>query len=291
MNAILLTALLLAADPSAQVAAQRAVERAGEPDIERTRREEVARLAPAKAQRMEVLVGDQNATEGEFTKANLVKDPLLRWSNPTAGSVHGEVFVWTADGRPAALASIFRWYHPFHGATVEIVSLSPAAVMARENGSVLWDSGSPGVSFASIDGPEPAGTKSGRLTQMRSLVRRFSAQLTDKRSGEAVVRDLRLMNQPMHRYDSEGNGIVDGGIFAIAEVTDPEAIVLIEAARSGGKTGWRYALARMNNHELAVRLDDAVVRTWPHIDKPWADRKSSYTLFSFEPENLPAKSP
>lgn len=275
MSFVFLTALFLAADPPPAAS-----------DTDKVRQEEVAHLAPAKAKLLEVLVGNENPT-----KAELVKEPLLRWSNPTAGSVYGEVFLWTVDHRPAALASIFRWYHPFKGATVEIVSLSPTAVAARENGDVLWDSRSPGVSFVAVDGPPPAATKGGRLTQMRTLVRRFTAQLTDKRSGEAVVRDLRLMNQPMQRYENEQQGVIDGAIFAVAEVTDPEVIVLVEAFKSGETTGWRYALARMNNHELAVRLDDQVVKTWPHIDKPWNDRKSSYTLFSFEPENLPAAAP
>ena len=286
MHAIYVTAFLLVADPSAQPAAEPAQAAVEEADVERTRREEVARLAPAKAKQLEVLVAGREPEKTEFVKADLVKEPLLRWSNPTAGSVHGEVFVWSVEGRPAALASIFRWYHPFKDGTVEIVSLSQTAVMARENGTVLWDSRWPGVSPAAIDGPAPAATKAGRLTQIRSLVRRFSAQLADKRSGEAVVRDLRLMNQPLHRYENESHGIIDGAIFAVAEVTDPEVLVLIEASKTDVSSGWRYALARMNNHELTVRLDDQVVQSWPHIDRPWSDRKSTYTLFSFKPEDV-----
>ncbi len=278
MSCFLLATMLLSAQPAGQ----------SNPPAhsDKARQEEVARLAPAKAKLLEVLVGDENPAQ-----ADLVNKPLLRWSNPTAGSVYGEVFLWTVDRRPAAIASIFRWYHPFQGATVEIVSLSPTAVAARENGAVVWDSRSPGVSFVAMEGPAPLTTKGGRLTQMRTLVRRCSAQLTDKRSGEPVVRDLRLMNQPVHRYENEGQGIIDGAIFAIAEVTDPEVIVLVEAFKAEASSGWRYALARMNNHELAVRLDENVVQTWPHIDKPWNDRKSNYTLFSFDPQNPPAVSP
>ena len=36
----------------------------------------------------------------------LKTEPVLRWSNPSVGSIHGVVFVWTNRGRPAAIASI-----------------------------------------------------------------------------------------------------------------------------------------------------------------------------------------
>ena len=271
-STLVIASLLLAADP------------APDPAADKVRQEEVARLAPAKARELELIVGVGEPAKA--TQAKLHDQPLLRWSNPTAGSVYGEVFVWTVDGCPAAIASIFRWYHPFQDGTVEIVSLTPSAVTARERGAVLWDSRSPGVAFASLDGPPPAAAKGVRLTQLRTLARRFSAELTDKRSGEPVVRGLRLLGQPIYRYESAGQGVLDGAIFAIAEVTDPEVIVLVEAVQEGDSTGWRYALARMNNHELAVRLDDKVVKSWAHIDKPWSDRKATYTLFSFQPEDV-----
>src|SRR5262245_34893660 len=104
MTVILLT-LLLAADPAPDADA-----------ADKARQDEVARLAPAEARRLEVLVGDDGAAH-----ASLVQKPLLRWSNPTAGSVYGEVFLWTIDRRPAAIASIYRWYHPFQDSTVEFV--------------------------------------------------------------------------------------------------------------------------------------------------------------------------
>src|SRR5687768_14871534 len=71
---------------------------------ERQRQAEVAELALAEAARLKLFVGEDNSP------AALHKEPLLRWSNPTAGSVHGEVFVWLHNDRPAAIASIYRWY-------------------------------------------------------------------------------------------------------------------------------------------------------------------------------------
>jgi hypothetical protein len=258
-------------------------------DVERQRQEEVAALAPAKAKALVVLVGEQQ------TKASLRAEPLLRWSNPTAGSVHGEVFLWHVEGRPVAAASIFRWYHPYKDVTIEIVSLSPSSVSASEGKEVLWDSRSAGVTFHELTGaPAPATARGGRLSQMRAAARRFEARLKDERGGERVERQLRLLNQPIHRYESAKQGVIDGALFALAEVTDPEVVVMIEAVKAGDSRKWRYALARMNNHELEVRLDGKAVQTFRHIDGPWKDRTASYRLFTFDPAAVkvePAKKP
>jgi hypothetical protein len=277
-TALLLTALCLAAEAPATQAAPSAEDK--------DRQEEVSRLAPAKARLLTLLVGndEQPAT------ASLHAEPLLRWSNPTAGSVYGEVYLWHDEGRPAAVASIFRWYHPFKDGTVEIVSLSPSPVEAREADKVQWECREAGVSYNLMkDMKAPATNRTGRLLQMRDLARRFTAELQDSRSGERVTRELRLLNHPLHRYESPRHKIADGALFAFAEVTDPEVIVMIEAvAGEAGEPGlaWRYALARMNNHELDVQLDGRAVKSWPRIDSPWKDRKSSYTLFGFDPSTV-----
>jgi hypothetical protein len=33
-------------------------------------------------------------------------EPVLSWSNPIMGTIYGDEFVWTADGRPEAVASM-----------------------------------------------------------------------------------------------------------------------------------------------------------------------------------------
>jgi hypothetical protein len=58
------------------------------------------------------------------TELELKPDPLLRWSNPAVGSIHGAVFVWTHEGRPAAVASIYKWFEPHTHMAFEVHSLS-----------------------------------------------------------------------------------------------------------------------------------------------------------------------
>ena len=274
MSVVFLTLLLLVADDKPSASATE----------ESRRQQETSVLAAAKARQVEILFG----TEPQPVKASLRKEPLLRWSNPTAGSVYGEVFLWSVESRPIAVASIYRWYHPYKDATLEIVSLTDKTIEAREGAAVIWKPQSSGITFKEFpDAPPPAAAAGSRLNQMRSLTRRFAAQLADKRAGETVSRELRLLNQPVHRYESPKQGVIDGAMFAFVEVTDPEAWIILEAVKSEEKTTWRYGLARMNSDALEIRLADKVVASWSKVAQPWKDRQAPYTLFSFDPTLVP----
>jgi hypothetical protein len=263
---LLLLAAVLAADSSADEAA------------EKLRRAEVAKLAPAKAKQVEMLVGKEKA------KTKLHVEPLLRWSNPTAGSVHGEVYLWSHQGRPAAVASIYRWWHPHKDSTFEVVSVCESPLKATEDEKLLWESPEAGLKFQALpDAPAPDARPAARLTQMRTLARRFTAVLADKRNGDEVRRELRLLNQPVHRYSSVEQHVIDGALLAFVETTDPEVWLLLEAVAEGERKSWRFALARMNADAMEVALDGKPVQSWPKIVQPWKYRSAPYTLLGFDP--------
>lgn len=271
MSIVFVASILLLADPAAAA------------DSDKARQEEVARLAPAEAKRLDVLVGDDDPA-----KAALVEQPLLRWSNPTAGSVYGEVFLWTVDGRPAAVASIYRWYHPFKDSTVEFVSVSQQAIEAKEPERSQWKTKTPGTRFSDLAAaPLPAESARARLSQMRSLAREFTTELADKRGGDEVVRKLRLLDQPVYRYESPSHKVIDGGLFAFVEGTDPEVWLILEAVESQGSRTWRFALARMNIDAIRVRRGESVVQAWEGLREAWSDRSQPYVMFNFDPDKLP----
>jgi hypothetical protein len=279
LTAALLLALLAGAEETSSAASPEApTPGAAE---ERQRQAAVAELAPAKAKMLELFVGKD-------TKAALRSGSLLRWSNPSAGSVYGEVFLWTVEERPAAVASIYRWYHPYRDANVEFVSLCRQPVSAQDGNEAVWQSQSPGVVFSPLDGaPKPSLSPAVRLTQMKALAREFSAELLDERGGEPVTRQLRLLNQPLHRYASPASGVADGALFAFVEGTDPEAWLLMEATQDQGQLTWSYALARMNADALQIRHQRRVIESWPAIHQAWRNRKAPYTFYSFDPSRVP----
>ena len=99
-----------------------------------------------------------------------------------AGDVRGAVFIWTADGRPEVVASVYRYTE--NGKTVqdeEFQSLATAELTATRDGQTIWAPRTAGISLAPIPGaPRPAATAAERLRQiarsrensMRSSTRR-----------------------------------------------------------------------------------------------------------------------
>lgn len=192
--------------------------------------------------------------------------PLLRWSNPTAGEVHGEIHLWTEDGRPACIGSVYRWFSPQWGATLEVSSLVDRPVVARQLDREFWKPPATAIRWEPLAGSEaPADTPAARLIQMRRILRDFAATLRDtRRTEEPVERRLRLMPQPLFRYPapSATASYLDGAMFSFVEGTDPEVLILLEcdAAKTGAapaketEPAWRWGAVRMNMDSQTVSL-------------------------------------
>ena len=126
--------------------------------------------------------------------------------------------------------------------------------------------------------PAPADTPARRLRQLRAMAAEFSATKTDRK---ALTRPLRLLTQPVYRYESTDP---DGALFAFVEGTDPEVFLLIEARAGDKGPAWHYALARMNSVEFHVAHRGREVWSVPVI--PWSQARNPrepYTLIIFLP--------
>lgn len=101
-----------------------------------------------------------------------------------------------------------------------------------------------------------------RLVQLRSIARRFTAHSVSLRGDRW---DLRLLPQPAYRYQSDNAELIDGAVFIFASSagTDPEVILLVEAAKTGGEAQWQYAAARFSDANLYVEYDGEQV--WSSI--------------------------
>jgi hypothetical protein len=91
---------------------------------------------------------------------------------------------------------------------------------------------------------------------MRELAARFTCEKTT-RMGETHA--LRLLSQPVARYESPTHEVSDGALFAFVEATDPEAFLILELRSTGGAAHWHYGLARMASVRMQVSLDDKPV--------------------------------
>lgn len=187
-------------------------------------------------------------------KAELVERPVYYWTNPTkGGGQHGAVFVWTHEGRPIVVGSIFA--HPTEGKrriVHEFHSLAPEVIYpdCDDGDPASWEPKA-GLKLAPLlDAPTPAKSPTQRLRQIKALGGRFGGHTVDWRKERW---ELRLLPQPLYRYGKTNADVIDGALLALVTDagTDPEILVLLEATNDS----WKYALARFTDSSFYVELD------------------------------------
>jgi len=184
------------------------------------------------------------------------QQPLLKFEDPVTKAAKGAVYVWSDGGKqPLAIASI---YFRGDGARVdEFQSLAAGKLVAQQQGAIVWQPARPGLTWTTLPGDVPdRGPR--RLAKMRDLARQFAAAVSDAQSGR---QELRLLPQPIYRYDNADRGIVDGGLFCYAKGTNPEVLLLLQAEKEEGRTEWKHAFCRMTERECEVKADGRVVWT------------------------------
>jgi hypothetical protein len=216
-----------------------------------------------------------NGDRGKVLK--MQPEPVLLWSNPVrVGETNGAVFVWTYEGRAEAVGTVFSYLvrqdpekrlvaHSFH-------SLSLEPLKAERGEMQAWSIDVPGIQLEKIaEAPVPANTAALRLTQMRDLAREFSATT----NLDGVEQDLRLVPQPLYRYESKLPDVVDGALFTFVTGTDPELMLVIEACRITGSTVWHFGAGRFTDLALTLRRKQTTLWTYePGI--PVESAKTTY---------------
>lgn len=204
-------------------------------------------------------------------KLKLETEPVLTYTNPVrTGQQHGAIYVWTLDGRPQAIASIWSSMpqdlpnqrsitHEFQSLSERGLFSKHAQQIGRRGVVPDWNCSEGGIQYKNISGVAAPGKSAGaRLLQMRSLSRKFTAEILNNKDEDG--QSLRLLTQPVYRYASEPAHVVDGALFTFVMGTDPEVILTIEAVETDGGPKWQYAVARFTNRPLQV--DYAGDKVW-----------------------------
>ncbi|HEY1376818.1 MAG TPA: hypothetical protein VGF55_08485 [Gemmataceae bacterium] len=197
--------------------------------------------------------------------------PLLRYSDPTRGGIKEaatnvllDAAVWRlgTEGRPTALVTTEIYQNGDHSRVLayEFLSLTATPFSLRHRTQpIRWDATGSGLALKALpDAPKPAATAAARLPQMRLLAKRFAVK---ERVNDVPI-ECRLLPQPIDRYRSDADKIVDGAIFAYANGTNPEVGVLFEC----GGEHWRYGCLRLTAAECHVQLDGREVAAFEKFD-------------------------
>lgn len=208
--------------------------------------------------------------------------PILHWDNPARNGEDGAFYVWMLDGRPEVIGSVFTYRRASTGRIVlkhTLHSVSEKPLSADYEGTVVWAPKMPGVTLTPIpDADPPAETSRLRLIQARSLARDFSANFTDLKN---QTTELRLLPQPLIRYEPKNSPVIDGALFAFAEGTDPQVLLLVEARPGADQQRWEYGFVRSHFVEL---------RGFHHGKEVWhVDTDRSLTKATFGPSEHSAK--
>ena len=159
--------------------------------------------------------------EGSDRPLTLQPEPVLKWSNPVVGTVYGEVFVWTdqgtAGGRGFDLQILLAVHPP--GQRVPFAGSRAAEGQARRDH--VWTPSEPGWQWRRSPAPRTGRLRRGKAPPDALTAQEFTGRQTTR---EGVDRDMRLLTQPIYRYENTKGDLIDGGFFAFVLGTAPKCL-------------------------------------------------------------------
>lgn len=198
----------------------------------------------------------------ERTATPMTSRVVMRWANNTRGSEDGMTVLLLSAGRPEAVFCAYPW---MNNLIHEYDSLSRGTLVAKRDGLVVWSPEKPGVQFQAVpEADAPAEIPAARLRQMKGFAAQFSSTMLGWRADKSDREELRLLPQPLYRYESKRSDLLDGAVFGFVQGTDPESLLLLEAFQNGKQFEWQFAFARRTSGELEARHKDKIV--W-HADR------------------------
>lgn len=224
--------------------------------------------------RIEVLGG-----EGDEISSPIER-PLLAYGDPARTASHGTLWAFGASGRPDAFMELWQgteiagiWYQ-------SVIRAGDRRLLLRSPDGRKWQPPDEKVGRNRMVSAEPpAGSRTTRLRQLKSLARRFTAyEIGDPDNSRF---ELRLLVQPVHRYDDTEHALQDGAAFVFAHGTNPEVILLIEAlGASLDEARWHYSAFPCSSAELHAALDGREVWWRPGAPNVVGRPTDDYWLFS-----------
>ena len=196
---------------------------------------------------------------------------LLRSSNPSAVRRMGRSSCGPTAAAPGHRQNLHLRQQVLHPR----VAVSFEATFTADRSKTIWNPSEPGVSFREVpDAPRPAESAVGRSRQMRSLAAGFSSEYTAQHLDNKPFA-LRLLAQPLYRYETEDDAKADGAMFAFVQSTAAVALLILESRPTREGRRWHYAFASMVSGPVTAKYADKEVAS---IEKDYSRQtKPSHT--------------
>ena len=208
-------------------------------------------------------------SDDKWVRVERIEKPLLFYEEPTRDNDRGSVWGWGRKGRPVALLELFRGANFRTSWTFAICNTSGGKVRARRADALWWRENDSESELKDIPGaPAPAAEAAVRQRQLKLLAEKFTAhEFWDPNNTRY---ELRLLKRPLCTYRDEAAGVLDGGLFTLANGTNPEIMLFIEARvdpKNGSKPVWQYTVGRLAHAELHLEHNGKEVFEAPRGNK------------------------
>ena len=218
---------------------------------------------------VEVLRDDQ------WTGVERLENPLLFYGDPTRNNDRGSVWAWGAEGRPLALLELFQDPNDRTKWVCALCNTSGGKVRASRAGAPWWRANDSAAEVKDVPGaPAPSAEVAPRERQLKRLAEKFTAHEFWEPNNTRY--ELRLLKRPLWTYRDQAGGVLDGALFTLANGTNPEIWLFVEARvdpKGSSKTVWQYTVGRSAWAELHLECDGKEVFAAPRADQVSAPDK------------------
>jgi hypothetical protein len=180
-------------------------------------------------------------------------EPLLRFDDPTRAFADGTLWAWVEQGRPLALVSVERYEKLW---AYELISLTTEPLTLKTPLGQTWQPSEAPFKEKALPEARLGATASARRQQARQLARDF--EMAEYPGPDETRTVLRLIPRPIYEYADEKTGLLHGSMFVFANGTNPEVLLLLEATKTDGAEGWRFACAPLSTARLEAKLGERV---------------------------------
>jgi hypothetical protein len=210
--------------------------------------------------------------DDKWAKVERIEKPLLFYVEPTRNNDRGSVWGWAQKGRPVALLELFQNPNDRTIWTTCLSNTSGGKLRARRADGPWWRENDSAAELKDVPGaPAPAADAALRQRQMKLLAEKFTAhEFWDPDNSRY---ELRLLKRPLYTYRDEANGVLEGGLFMMANGTNPEVPFFLEARvdpKNSSKPVWQFAVGRLAHAELHLEFNGKEV-----FDAPRGNRVSA----------------